>query len=116
MRKLKTMLTVAAIAGAASMLPFSNEALAHPGDVHHWFEHERAKSDGGPTLVNEADSVKQGELRDERTRSTMQTLSRAQGVRDCFEEELKRSEGYSPRADCDGARKTRPEAQVGELK
>lgn len=117
MRKLKTIFTAAAIVGAASMVGFTNEAVAHSGDVHHWFEHQRAISDGGPTIVNETDALKQGEVRDERTRAARQTLSSAQGTRDCFSEELKRSEGYLPQADCDSpARRTRPETQVGGLK
>lgn len=115
MRKISAILTAAAIV-TTSMVTFANQAQAHPGDVHHWFEHQRTFSDGGPMLVNETNPVKQAEVRDERARPARQALSSAQGARDCFTEEIKRSEGYTPPADCDGeARRMRPET-VGGLK
>jgi hypothetical protein len=116
MRKINSMLAAAAIVGTASMVAFTNEAQAHPGDVHHWFEHQRALSDGGPMIINDSAPVKQAEVSDERARPARQELSRAQGATDCFSEELKRGEGYIPPGDCDGpTRRTRPET-VGGLK
>jgi len=115
MRRFKAILTTAAIVGA-SMVTLASAAQAHPGDVHHWFEHQRALSEGGPMIVNETNPLKQAEARDERARPARQALSSAPGARDCFSEELKRGEGYTPPADCDGeARRTRPET-VGGLK
>lgn len=115
MRRINAILTTA-IAGV-SMVTFANEAHAHPGDVHHWFEHQRAFTDGGPMIVNETDSLKQAEASDERSRPARQALFGAEAARDCFSEELKRSEGYTPKADCESvARRTRPETQVGGLK
>ena len=116
MRRFNAILTTAAIVGA-SMVALASEAQAHPGDVHHWFEHQRALSDGGPMIVNETNPLKQAQARDERARPARQALFSAPGARDCFSEELKRSEGYIPQADCESAgRWTRPETQVGGLK
>jgi hypothetical protein len=47
--------------GAVSLAAFTNEALAHAGDVHHWFDHQRALSDGGPLIVHEAQPEKPAE-------------------------------------------------------
>ena len=118
MRKLDRMLAAAAIVGAASAVQVSNEALAHPGDVHPWFEHERARTDGGPALVSEASPSQQAEGRGERMRSAGQTLPLAQGARDCLPEEPKRSgEARSRRGDCDSAANdNRPAAQAGGVK
>lgn len=116
MVKMKAILIAAGVAGAASMVPFTNAALAHPGDVHHWFEHERAMSDGGPMIVSEAETRRQVEGKFERARVAGKEMGTNRSMaKDCFEEELKRGEGYTPDSDCNrGTRRT--DTQVGVRK
>lgn len=116
MGKRKTMVIAAAVIGAASMVSYTNAALAHRGDLHHWFEHQRAMLDGGPMSVDETDARKQVEVQNGGTRVAAEAMGVTQAPWDCLTEELKRGEGYTPDSECDrGARRT-SDAQLGVLK
>ena len=117
MTRINAVLALVAIGGAVSMVAFTNEALAHTGDVHHWFEHQRALSDGGPMVVDEPRPLKQAEMSDGRARLAEPVLSSGQGMKDCLPEQARGSQGLSAQADCDSAAtRSRSDRQAGRPK
>ena len=77
----------------------STASLAHETDVHHWFEHQRAQSDGGDLLLPQSTVVIP--LRTEaRSLAGARDAEIGQAPSDCLIEEMKRTENYVPSSAC----------------
>lgn len=88
----KLMRTIAAALGATLLLGGASIAYSHEGDVHHWFDHERARTvEGGPLPVYGTASPSNG------ANGGNGANGAEAGLPDCLLETLKGSEGYVPR-------------------
>lgn len=102
-RQIRNRLT--GIIGAAVILAAS-PALAHQTDLHHWYEHQRAMTDGGTVGITE-----RGEPLADGNGGTLRGSPRADSKwtissRDCFVEQLRVTDGHV-RANCPGLEESR---------
>ena len=81
-------------------------ALAHETELHHWYEHQRALSDGGDMLIaspSPAKSLGNGD-RGNGDRGAAAMPARKRGTvaatPDCPNEQLQMAEGYVPSGKC----------------
>lgn len=95
-----TMTALGALAFAAG----AGVALAHETDVHHWFDHQRALSDGGDVFIESGSPAMA------RPSNGDPSIPRASGSKggvatatpDCISEQLQMAEGYMPSGACEG--------------
>ena len=99
-------LVAAAIVSVIPWAAYAQEMGPQPMDLHHWFEHERAKIEGGdillqterfPHTVAAHRSPATATSKHEHTRGVAETNWARP---DCLLEELKRAEGYVPPPPC----------------
>lgn len=92
--------------GATLLASIGGYAHAHQTDVHHWFEHQRALTDGGTVGLIEPPISPQSAVNGDRGLTGRHLRKRpaiAQApAPDCFIEQLKMSEGYVPSGECPG--------------
>lgn len=101
MSRTKTLLTKVTASAALLLAGFAAPAYAHEtDDVHHWFDHQRARVEGGEVGILQAEQP--AAPRAARVAASMAQLP----PRDCLTEELKRGEGYVPEP-CDPATESR---------
>jgi hypothetical protein len=96
---------LAGIIGAAVIVAAS-PALAHETDLHHWYEHQRAMTDGGTVGITE-----RGEPLGDGNGGALRGWPRVtsgwtQSSRDCFVEQLRVTDGHV-RAECPGLEESR---------
>ena len=92
------------IALAATLAASASTASAHVTDLDHWFEHERARTDGNVEPQPLARAIARPANGGLTSAVTAAVPRGASAPRDCFVEELKRSEGYVPLVECLGGR------------
>ena len=92
---------LASVFGATLFALASGTALAHESDVHHWFEHQRALTDGGTVGLVEAEArAPSGNGNGGRAALPGTKRSVAATAPDCFIEQLQMSEGFVPSGAC----------------
>lgn len=102
----KNILTaVATVFGAALFAASASVAFAHETEVHHWFEHQRAQSDGGEMPVLATTYAQSGALPSNggRTSGVRPAERRVDPTApDCLIERLQMTDGYVPSGKCPG--------------
>lgn len=99
MSRTKILSAAAALFGTTMLA--ATAGFAHELDVHHWFEHQRAFSDGGGMLLPQATLAAPSNTGARGRAGVRGTeTSAAAAAPDCLIEQLKTTEGYIPSRAC----------------